>query len=93
MNLHNLVLSQDISQATNLIECCLSCLNRVRMEFQRGNLDECERWLKEFDRCKRDLDGLMTKKQVKDKMERLAKDLTERGYNVEIISWKARKNS
>jgi Holliday junction resolvase RusA-like endonuclease len=63
MNLQNLVLSKDLRLATNLYECCYSCLNRARMEFYRDNLDEAERWVKEFERCKRDLDELIKRKK------------------------------
>lgn len=90
MNLHTKVHPNDLKQA-NLYECCFSCLNRARMEMYRENLDESERWMIEFQRCKKELDQLMEKKKLKDRMEKLVKDLQEQGYNVEITVLKGRK--
>ena len=61
------------------------------MEMYRENLDESERWMIEFQRCKKELDQLMEKKKLKDRMEKLVKDLQEQGYNVEITVLKGRK--
>jgi hypothetical protein len=85
MNLQNLVLSKDLRLATNLYECCYSCLNRARMEFYRDNLDEAERWVKEFERCKRDLDELIKRKKEHDQLVQLVETLKARGIDIEII--------
>ena len=91
MNLHTKVHANDLKQAMNLYDCCFSCLNRARMELYRENLDESERWMIEFQRCKKELDQLMERKKLKDRMEKLVKDMQEQGYNVEITVLKGRK--
>jgi hypothetical protein len=58
-----LFLKEDLKTASTLNECCLSCLNRAQMELSRDNIDEADRWVKEFQRCKRDLDQLIEKKK------------------------------
>lgn len=93
MNIHTKVHPNDLKQATNLYECCFSCLNRIRMEMYRNNLDEAERWVIEFQRCKEELDQLIERKKLKDRMENLVKDMQEQGYNVEKIVWKGRKTN
>jgi hypothetical protein len=85
MNLHNLVLSKDLRLATNLYECCYSCLNRARMEFYRDNLDESERWVKEFQRCKRDLDELIRKKKEHDRLMEFVGEMQKKGINLALI--------
>jgi hypothetical protein len=85
MNLHNLVLSKDLRLATNLYECCYSCLNRARMEFYRDNLDESERWVKEFQRCKRDLDELIRKKEEHDRLMEFVSEMQKKGINLAVI--------
>lgn len=90
MNLHTKVHPNDLRQAINLYECCFSCLNRARMEMYRDNLDESERWMVEFQRCKKELDQLMERKKLKDRMEKLVKDMQEQGYKVEIQVWRGR---
>jgi hypothetical protein len=62
------VLPKDRKLALDLYECCYSCLERARMELHRDNLDEAERWVKEFERCKRDLDELVRRKEEHDKL-------------------------
>jgi hypothetical protein len=85
MNLQNLVLSKDLRLATNLYECCYSCLNRARMEFYRDNLDEAERWVKEFERYKRDLDELIKRKEEHDKLLQVVEMMKERGVDIAIV--------
>jgi hypothetical protein len=85
MNLHNLVLSKDLRLATNLYECCYSCLNRARMEFYRDNLDESERWVKEFQRCKRDLDELFRRRKEHDQLVQLVETMKEKGIDIAIV--------
>ncbi|MGD6872984.1 hypothetical protein ACQCU1_12475 [Sutcliffiella horikoshii] len=89
MNLQK-VHPNDLRKAINLYECCFSCLNRARMEMYRDNLDECERWMIEFQRCKKELDQMVERKKLKDRMEKLVNDMQEQGYNVEIITRKGR---
>lgn len=79
------VLPEDLKLATNLYGCCYSCLNRAQLELKRENLDEAERWVTEFQRCKRDLDKLIERKKHRDKMEKLAADLKGKGASVALI--------
>lgn len=81
----SLVLPEDFTIASTLNECCLSCLNRARMELTRDNIDEAERWVKEFQRCKKDLDKLIEKKKQYDSIEQLVNVLQSKGVNVAII--------
>lgn len=81
----DLVHPKDFASALALHDCCHSCLNRARMELTNDNLEEAERWVKEFQRCKRDLDKLIAKKKFYDNLNALAKDLQENGINAEVI--------
>jgi flagellin-specific chaperone FliS len=65
------VLSGDMKLAEQLYECCYSCLERARMELRRDNIEEADRWVKEFQRCKRDLDELIRKKEEHDQLVQL----------------------
>lgn len=80
-----MVLPEDLKIAKVLYECCYSCLNRARMELKCDKVDEAEKWVEEFQRCKRDLDRLIEKKNHHDKMSLLAADLKSKGVNVAII--------
>lgn len=91
MSIHNKVLPKDSKAAKSLVNCCESCLERARMELHLDNLDESERWIKEFQRSKRDLEILLEKKRRYDQMENLVKDLKGKGVNIELISWEGRK--
>lgn len=62
------VLSGDMKLAAQLYECCYSCLERARMELRRDNLEGADCWVKEYQRCKRDLDELVRKKEEHDRL-------------------------
>lgn len=83
--LQSLVLPQDMKSAKALYECCYSCLNRAQLELKRENLDEADRWITEFQRCKRDLDKLIQKKIHCEKLIQLAADLKSKGINISFI--------
>ena len=63
----NLVLPNDFKTAATLNDCCLSCLRKAEIHMNNDNPDEAERWVKEFQRYKRDLDKLINKKKRFDK--------------------------
>lgn len=79
------VLKEDLKLAKALYECCYSCLNRTQLELKRGNLEEANRWVQEFQRCKNDLDKLINKKKYHDKMILLAAELKSKGINISLI--------
>jgi hypothetical protein len=79
------VLPKDRKLALDLYECCYSCLERARMELHRDNLDEAERWVKEFERCKRDLDELVRRKEEHDKLLQVV-ELMGKRIDIAIIT-------
>jgi hypothetical protein len=79
------VLPGDMKLAAQLYECCYSCLERARMELRRDNIEEADRWVKEFQRCKRDLDELIRKKEEHDQFVQLVQAMRERGIDVAVI--------
>jgi hypothetical protein len=79
------VLPGDMKLAAQLYECCYSCLERARMELKRDNLEEADRWVKEYQRCKRDLDELIRKKEEHDQLVQLVQAMREREIDVAII--------
>lgn len=83
--LESKVLSQDYKLAKELYECCYSCLSKAQFELKQGNMDEAAKWVEEFQRCKRDLDALIEKKNFQDKMEKLANELRQKGINATTI--------
>lgn len=83
--LQNHVLNEDYKLAETLYECSYSCLNRTQLELKSGNLDEAERWVKEFQRCKKDLDKLIDKKKKFDNMKELAKVFHENDVDIEKV--------
>jgi hypothetical protein len=79
------VLPGDMKIAAQLYECCYSCLERARMELRRDNIEEADRWVKEFQRCKRDLDELIKRKEEHDQLVGMVHELQSRGINLAII--------
>ncbi|WP_260440619.1 hypothetical protein [Parageobacillus thermoglucosidasius] len=79
------VLPGDMKLAAELYECCYSCLERARLELRRDNLDEAERWITEFQRCKRDLDELIKRKEEHDKLLEVVELMKEKGINIAVI--------
>jgi len=79
------VLPGDMKLAAELYECCYSCLERARMELRRDNIDEAERWITEFQRCKRDLDELIRKKEEHDRLMEVVEMMKERGVDIAVI--------
>ena len=81
----NFILQKDLKIANALNDCCISSLNRARLELSQDRLDEAERWVKEFQRCKKDLDKLIEKKKQHDMLLDLTKHLKEHGLDIEKI--------
>lgn len=82
------VLPSDMKLAYELYECCYSCLERARMELRRDNIDEAERWAKEFLRCKRDLDELIKRKERHDELVKIVETLREKGIDIAVVARK-----
>ena len=78
------VLREDKKLANELVQCCDYSLFRARTAFFdrsldiHGRLAEAERWMTEFQRCKRDLDELVRKKEEVEVMK-------ERGIDIAIV--------
>jgi prephenate dehydrogenase len=79
------VLPGDMKLAAELYECCYSCLERARMELRRDNIEEADRWVKEFQRCKRDLDELIRKKEEHDRLMEFVSEMQKKGINLAVF--------
>jgi len=79
------VLPGDMKLATKLYECCYSCLERARMGLKRDNLEEADRWVKEYQRCKRDLDKLVRRKKEHDRLVQIVHDMQKKGVDLTIV--------
>jgi phosphoserine phosphatase len=79
------VLAGDMQRAAQLLDCCDYCLARARVAQFGRDLDEAEKWVKEFLRCKRDLDELVRRKQEHDKLVQLVETLKECGVDIAVI--------
>lgn len=88
--IQNLVLNEDFKLAKALYECCYSCLNRAQLELKRGNLEEANRWVTEFQRCKRDLDKLIDRKKQFDNMKGIVRIFHDCDVNIEEVLEKNR---
>lgn len=80
------VLPGDMQRAAQLLDCCDYCLARARVAQFGRDLNEAERWVKEFLRCKRDLDKLIERKQEHDKLVRLIEEMQRNGIDVSIVA-------
>jgi hypothetical protein len=84
------VLPGDMKLAAELYECCKYSLFRARIEMFSDDsveekLEQAERWVKEFLRCKRDLDELVRRKEEHDKLLQVVEMMKERGVDIAII--------
>jgi hypothetical protein len=79
------VLPQDEKLAEKLWECSCIYLDRARVELIRNRLDEAERWVDEFKRCKRDLDELIKRKKEHDQLVQLVETMKERGIDIMLV--------
>jgi hypothetical protein len=79
------VLPGDMKIAAQLYECCYSCLERARMELRRDNIEEADRWVKEYQRCKQDLDELIRKKKEHDRLMEFVGEMQKKGINLALI--------
>jgi phosphoserine phosphatase len=80
------VLSGDLQHANELLECCDYCFARARVAQFGRDLDEAEKWVKEFLRCKRDLDELLRRKEEHDKLLQVVEMMKECGVDIAIIT-------
>lgn len=79
------VLSQDRELAEKLWGCSCIYLDHARLAWVNGQFDEAERWVKEFQRCKHDLDKLIKRKEEHDRLVEMVHELQKRGINLAII--------
>jgi len=79
------VLPQDRQLAEKLWECGCIYLDRARVAWVSACFDDAERWMTEFQRCKRDLDELVRKKEEHDQLMQLVQVMGERGVDMAII--------
>lgn len=85
------VLREDKELANELVQCCDYSLFRARTAMLdrsldiHGRLAEAEKWMTEFQRCKRDLDELVRKKEEHDKLVQLVEVMKERGIDIAIV--------
>jgi uncharacterized protein YPO0396 len=79
------VLPGDMQRATKLLDCCGYCLARARVAQFGRDLDEAEKWVTEFLRCKRDLDELVRRKEEHDKLLQVVEMMKERGVDIAFI--------
>ncbi|SFA47792.1 hypothetical protein SAMN05192569_101563 [Parageobacillus thermantarcticus] len=79
------ILPGDMQRAAKLLDCCDYCLARARVAQFGRDLNEAEKWVKEFLRCKRDLDELVRKKEEHDKLLEVVELMKARGIDIEII--------
>jgi hypothetical protein len=85
------VLPGDMKLATELYECCYSCLERARMELKRDNLEEADRWVDEFKHCKSDLDKLVRRKKEHDRLVQIVRDMQKKGVDLTIVERRSYK--
>lgn len=79
------VLPGDMQRAAQLLDCCDYCLARARVAQFGRDLGEAEKWVKEFLRCKRDLDELVRKKEEHDRLVEIAEAMREKGIDIAIV--------
>jgi glycine/D-amino acid oxidase-like deaminating enzyme len=79
------VLPQDKELAEKLWECGCIYLDRARVAWVSARFDDAERWMTEFQRCKRDLDELVRKKEEHDQLAQLVETMKERGIDIMIV--------
>lgn len=88
------VLKGDKELSTELVQCCDYSLFRARTAFFNrsldihGRLEEAEKWVKEFLRCKRDLDELIKRKQRHDELVQIVEMLREKGIDIAVVARK-----
>ena len=85
------VLREDKELANELVQCRDYSLFRARTAFLdrsldiHGRLAEAERWVKEFLRCKRDLDELIKRKEEHDRLVEIVEAMREKGIDIAIV--------
>ncbi|MED5052666.1 hypothetical protein P9850_12660 [Anoxybacillus rupiensis] len=79
------VLEQDRELAEKIWGCGCIYLDRARVAWVAGQFDEAERWMTEFQRCKRDLDELIRKKERHDELMRIVETIRERDIDIAIV--------
>ncbi len=79
------VLEQDKKLAEKIWEFGCTCLDKARVEWINNRLDEAERWVDEFKRCKRDLDELIRKKEEHDRLMEFVSEMQKKGINLALI--------
>jgi prophage antirepressor-like protein len=85
------VLPSDKPLAIKIYKCCYKYLKKAEVAFIKNDIGKADRWITEYQRFKQDLDRLIEKKQIHEKRKNLLKKLLNEGHNVEMITWKERK--
>ncbi|MEK4606578.1 hypothetical protein [Geobacillus sp. FSL W8-1251] len=79
------VLPGDIEHGASLLEHCKFYVSRAYMELQQGDVDAADRWVEEYQRCRRELDELIKRKEEHDKLLQVVEMMKERGVDIAII--------
>ncbi|KFZ32135.1 hypothetical protein JS44_03400 [Anoxybacillus flavithermus] len=79
------VLEQDKKLAEKLWECGCIYLDRARLAWVIARFDDVERWITEFQRCKRDLNELVRRKERHDRLMEVVETMKERGIDITIV--------
>jgi phosphoserine phosphatase len=80
------VLPEDKEMALKLYKCCYLYLGQAQTELSFYNFDEADRWVKEYERCKRELDELIRKKEEHDKLLQIVEMMKEKGIDIAIVT-------
>ncbi|OPX04928.1 hypothetical protein [Geobacillus sp. LEMMY01] len=79
------LLPGDLEHGAILLEHCKFYVSRAYMELQQGDVDAADRWIEEYQRCRRELDELLRRKREHDQLAELIATLQERGINITTI--------
>ncbi|MDZ7370228.1 MAG: hypothetical protein ONB12_03555 [candidate division KSB1 bacterium] len=79
------VLPGDMEHGSRLLEHCKFYLSRAYLELEHGDLQSAGRWVEEYQRCRRELDELLRRKEEHDRLVELIATLQERGINITTI--------
>ncbi|KQC47070.1 hypothetical protein AP057_13820 [Geobacillus sp. Sah69] len=79
------VLPGDMERGASLLEHCKFYVSRAYMELQQGDVDAADRWVEEYQRCRRELDELLRRKEEHDKLVQLVEVMKERGIDIAIV--------
>ncbi|WNF33805.1 hypothetical protein RI196_03725 [Aeribacillus composti] len=79
------VLPQDRKLAEKIWKFGCTCLDKARVEYINSRFDVAEQWVKEFLRCKKDLDELVRRKEEHDRLMEFVSEMQKKGINLALI--------